>query len=91
MQLKECSDSGFVPSWMTRGRTSLLQEVKSKGYVASDYRPITCSALIWKLLTGVIADQIYAHSDQENLLPEEQKRCINVLEELMIYPILIGQ
>ena len=69
----------------------MLQEVKSKGYVASDYRPITCSALIWKLLTGVIADQIYAHSDQENLLPEEQKRCINVLEELMIYPILIGQ
>ena len=28
---------------------------------------------MWKLLTGVIADQIYAHSDQEKLLPEEQK------------------
>ena len=26
-----------------------------------------------KLLTGVIADQIYAHLDQEKLLPEEQK------------------
>ena len=30
---------------------------------------------MWKLLTGVIADQIYAHLDQEKLLPEEQKDC----------------
>ena len=26
-------------------------------------------------MTGVIADQIYAHFDQEKLLPKEQKRC----------------
>ena len=44
---------------------------KSKGNVASNYRPITCLPLMWKLLTGVIADQIYAHLDQEKLLPEE--------------------
>ena len=30
---------------------------------------------MWKLLTGVIADQIYAHVDQEKLLPEEKKGC----------------
>ena len=30
---------------------------------------------MWKLLTVVIADQIYAHLDQEKLLPEEQKGC----------------
>ena len=30
---------------------------------------------MWKLLTGVIADQIYAHLNRENLLPEEQKGC----------------
>ena len=30
---------------------------------------------MWKLLTGVIAYQIYAHSDQEKLLPEEKKGC----------------
>ena len=30
---------------------------------------------MWKLLTGVIADQTYAHLDQEKLLPEEQKGC----------------
>ena len=72
LQLKECLDSGFVPSWLTKGRTSLLQKDKSKGNVASNYRPITCLPLMWKLLTGVIADWIYAHLDQEKLLPEEQ-------------------
>ena len=75
MQLKECLDSGFVPSWFTRGRTSLLQKDKSKGNVASNYRPITCLPLMWKLLTGVVADQIYAHLDQEKLLPDKQKGC----------------
>ena len=75
LPLKECLDSGFVPSWLTRGRTSLLQKDKSKGNVASNYRPITCLPLMWKLLTGVIADQIHAHLDQEKLLPEEQKGC----------------
>ena len=73
LQLKECLDSGFVPSWFTRGRTSLLQKDKSKGNVASNYRPITCLPLMWKLLAGVIRDQIYVHLDQGKSLPEEQK------------------
>ena len=73
LQLKECLDSIFVHSWLTGGRTSLLQKDKSKGNVASNFRPITCLLLMWKLLIAVIADQIYAHLDIEKLLPEEQK------------------
>ena len=75
MQLHECLDSGFVPSWLTRGRTLLFQNDKSKGNVASNYRPVTSLPLMWKLLTCVIADQIYAHLHLEKLLPEEQKGC----------------
>ena len=75
MQLKECLESGFVPSWLTRGRTSLLLKDKSKGNVASNYRSITCLLLMWKLLRGVIADQIYTYLDQKKLLPDEQKGC----------------
>ena len=71
MQLKECLVDLCLVGW-TRGRTSLLQKDKSKGNAASNYRPITCLPLMWK---GVIADQTYAHLDQEKLLPEEQKRC----------------
>ena len=37
LQLKECLDSGFVSSWLTRRRTSFLQKDKSKGNVASNY------------------------------------------------------
>ena len=36
---------------------------------------LTCLSLMWKLLTGVTADQIYAHLDHKKLLPEEQKGC----------------
>ena len=47
LQLKECLDSRFVPSWLTRERTSFLQKDKSKGNTASNYRTFTCLPLIW--------------------------------------------
>ena len=75
LQLKGCLDSGFVPFSLAKGRTSLLQKDNSKGNIAGNYRPITCLLLMWKLLTDVIADQIYVHLDQENMLPEEEKGC----------------
>ena len=75
LQLKEYLDSGFVLSCLTRGRTPLLEKDKSKGNVASNYRQITSLPLMWKLLTGVIADQIYVYLNQEKLLPEVQKVC----------------
>ena len=88
LQIKEYLDSGFVPIWLIRGRTSLLQKVKSKGNVANNYRPITCLSLMWKLLTVVIADQIYEHLDQEKLLPEEQKGCSKVSRETNDLPYI---
>ena len=72
LQLKECLDNGFVPSWLTREWTSLLEEDRSSNYGSGS---ITCLPLMWKLLTGVIPYQVYAHLDQEKLLPEEQKGC----------------
>ena len=41
-QLKECLDSGFVRSWLTKRRADLLQKDKRKGNIASNDRPITC-------------------------------------------------
>ena len=60
---------------MTRRRTALLEKYKSKGNAASNYRLIICLPLMWEVLTGVTADQIYVHLDQEKLLPEEEKGC----------------
>ena len=57
--------------WMTKGRAILTQKDKEKGKAASIYRPITC--LPWKLLTGVIAEEVYRFLDTNLLLPQEKK------------------
>ena len=51
------------------------EKEKEKGKAASNYRPITCLPLVWKLLTGVIAEEIYGFLDTDLLLPQEQKGC----------------
>ena len=60
---------------MTTGRTILIQKDKSKGNIPCNYRPITCPPLVWKLLTGILADEIYEHLEESCVLPEEQKGC----------------
>ena len=47
----------------------------NKGTVASNFRPITCLPLMWKLLTGMIADSLYNYLEDGSLLPHEQKGC----------------
>ena len=54
---------------------SALSEGPTKGNTADNYRPITCLPLIWKLLTGVIAEEMYNYLEREKILPEEQKGC----------------
>ena len=36
---------GTTSAWMTKDRTVLIQKDKSKGTIASNYRPITCLSL----------------------------------------------
>ena len=43
--------------------------------IPSNYRPMTCLPLMWKLLTGMISEEIYGYLDERNLLPGEQKGC----------------
>ena len=52
-----------------------MQKDKEKGKPASNYRPITCLPLVWKLLTGVTAEEIYGFLDTNLLLLQEQKGC----------------
>ena len=75
MHLTKCLARGEVPLWMNKGRTVLIQKDKDKGTAANIYRPITCLPLTWKLLTSIIADEIYEYLDSEMILPEEQKGC----------------
>ena len=73
--LQNCLENGNVPVWMTKGRTIIMQKDKQKGKAASNYRPITCLPLVWKLLTGATAEEVYGFLDTNLLLPQEQKEC----------------
>ena len=46
-----------------------------KGNFVSNFRPITCLPLIWKLLTGMLAEELHEHLEKTNSLPWEQKGC----------------
>ena len=73
--LQGCLAQGWVPTWMTLGRTSLFMKDPTKGTRADNYRPIACLPLMWKLLTGILSEKIYCHLAGNNLLPDEQKGC----------------
>ena len=74
-QLQECMNAGNVPMWMTKGRTTLILKDVDKGNIVTNFRPITCLPLMWKLLTGIIGEEVYVHLDQKKILPTEQKGC----------------
>ena len=74
-ELQVCVVKGVVPDWMVKGRTVLIQKDSAKGTAASNYRPIACLPIMWKLLSGIFAEKIYDHLKDKNLLPDEQKGC----------------
>ena len=73
--LQTCIVVGDVPTWMTKGKTTLIQKDPEKGNAANNYRPIACLPLKWKLLTSVLAEKVYAHLSEKKVLPNEQKGC----------------
>jgi len=48
-----------IPAWLTTGRTVLCQKDKQKGNEVGNFIPILCQPLMWKLLTGIIANNVY--------------------------------
>ncbi|XP_063592467.1 uncharacterized protein LOC134769657 [Penaeus indicus] len=74
-QLNECLGEREVPNWMTKGRTVLIMKDKEKGRDVKNFRPVTCLPLMWKLLTGVLSEEMYKHLEENELLPDEQKGC----------------
>ena len=67
--MQKCLENGNVSISMTKRRTILMQNRdKEKGKAASNYRPITCLPVVWKLLVGVIAEDVYGFLDTNLLL-----------------------
>ena len=40
-----------------------------------NYKPITCLSIIWKILTGITAEDLYQHHSLNPFLLDEQKDC----------------
>ena len=64
-----------IPKWMTLGKTILCQKDPIKGNADDNYRPISRLPLMWKLMTGTIAESIYSFLHVNDKLPVEQKGC----------------
>ena len=60
---------------MTTGKTILCQKHSGKGNTVDNYQPISFFPLMWKLMTGIIANSVYEYLEMYNLLPVEQKGC----------------
>ena len=59
---------------VTRKTLLCIKEVQ-KGNLVSNFRPITLLPLIWKLLSGISAEELCEHLEKTNSLPWEQKGC----------------
>jgi len=72
LQLQECLDGRGIPEWMTKGRTVLPITDKAKGNAVGNY---TAIPIMWKVLTGITAEDLFQHLHQSSLLPNEHKGC----------------
>ena len=68
-------DRREIPGWMTYGKTVLCLKDPEKGSAVDNYRPISCLPLMWKLLTGILANEMHEFIEKNNIFPEEQKEC----------------
>ena len=67
------NDKAELPQWMTCGRTVLCLKDPSRHNAVDNFRPISCLPLMWKLITGVIAESMYTFLEWKDVLPNEQK------------------
>nr|XP_027229447.1 uncharacterized protein LOC113821177 [Penaeus vannamei] len=75
IQVDKCLQENSVPLWMVTGKTVLCVKDLAKGSAVDNFRPITCLPLLWKLLTGIIAEKLYNYLEEAALLTWEQKGC----------------
>ena len=59
LQLRKCLAEASVPEWMSKEKTTLIEKDSQKGTIPSNYRPITCLPMMWKILTTQIREKIY--------------------------------
>ena len=70
-----CSKGNTIAPWLLQGKTTLVMKNQQIGSQPSNYRPLTCLPMYWKLFSFMISELIYSHLDTHDLLPFELKGC----------------
>ena len=65
-QLNRCLQENNLSKQMVTGKTLLCIKEIQKGNLVSHFIPITCLPLIWKLLTGFLAEELCEHLEKIN-------------------------
>ena len=65
LQLDRCLQENNLRKWMITGKTLLRIKEIQKGIFVSNFRPVTCLPLIWKLLTGILTEELYEHLEKK--------------------------
>ena len=75
LQLERCLQENNLPKRIVTGKTLLYVKEIQKVNLVSNFRPITCLPLIWKLLTGILAKELYEKFEKTNSLQWKQNQC----------------
>ena len=54
--MNNCIQKTEIPEWVTKGKTTLIQNNQLKGTAPTKCRPIRCLPMIWKRLTTQISE-----------------------------------
>lgn len=84
----------LTPKFLTMGVTHMLYK-KGDKKEASNYRPITCLSVIYKLLTSVFNEYLYEYCENNNLMSFHQKGCmrksVGCKEQITVDAIVLQQ
>ena len=72
--LDRCLQENNLPKWMFTGKDLLCIKELQKGNLVSNFIPINCRPLIWKLLTHTLAEKLHEHLEKTNFLPWDARR-----------------
>ena len=68
LQLHRCLQENNLPKWMVTGNTLPCIKEIQKGNLLSNFRQITHLPLIWNLLTGILAEELYEHLEKNKFI-----------------------
>ena len=75
MEMNKCIQKTEIPEWITKAKTNLIKKDTVKGAALTNYRPIMCLPMMWKILMAQIREKIYYSLISREIFLDKQKGC----------------